>query len=191
MSRTFPEHVIREVQSMDGFWTLHLPKHGETIAPLDWSLGKTESYLVPGVWEAIPGWINYRGQAVARRVYSTARPGAARLVFQGVSHTARVFLDGREIGGHHNAFTPFAIDVPELGAGEHELLVHISNEHGEISALHVQNDYYDYGGINRPVELQLLRGSCYIRHSHFTTEMRDGKWFAQVAIAVVNLGADV
>ena len=41
-----------------------------------------------------------------------------------------------------------ALDVPR---GEHTLRIEADNRFGEDSALHIPNDYYAYGGINRPV----------------------------------------
>lgn len=189
--RCISTHRVRAICSLDGPWMLHLPDAGTTIEPGDWATGRAVEYDVPGCWERLWGLENYRGQAVARRAIIVDRSGPARLVFRGVSHTARVFVDGVEVGGHHNAFTPFAIDLPQLDAGEHELLVHISNEHGEVSALHVPNDYYNYGGISRPVELQQLNSSAYIRYVHMTPRQKDGRWMAHVSAGIDNLGDTV
>lgn len=191
MSRRFEQHRRRRVESLDGPWSLHLPKQGTAIEPADWASGEARELIVPGVWETLLGLENYRGQAVARRTFTAEAAGPARLVFKGVSHTARVFVDGEPVGHHHNAFTPFAIDLPHLEAGTHELLVHITNEHGEASALHVPNDYYNYGGINRPVELHRLRSPVYVRHVHVTPRREGGRWTAEVAARVVNLGEPI
>ncbi len=195
--RVFIEHQVRTVESLEGLWDLFVPAKGSTLNPLRLAGARHFLLPVPGVWETLIGLENYRGQAVARRRFSTPSSSYARLVFRGVSHTARVYLDGCLVGQHHNAFTPFAVDLPALKAGSHELLVHISNEHGALSALHVPNDYYNYGGLNRPVELQYLRGSSYIRFVHFTPECpnpaagREARWSAGVQAEIVNLGPAV
>lgn len=190
-SRRFEHHRVRRVVSLDGCWRLRVPRDGATIEPLDEASGEERDFFVPGVWETLLGMENYRGQAVARRTFEVAEAGAARLVFKGVSHTARVFVDGVEVGGHHNAFTAFAVDLPRLEAGEHELRVHITNEHGDASALHVPNDYYNYGGINRPVELQRLNGSAYLGRVHVTPRREADRWVAGVEAEVVNLGGPI
>ena len=51
----------------------------------------------------MPEFVNYRGPAVARRTFTLAEAGRARMVFNGASHTVRIFVDGREIGAHRNA----------------------------------------------------------------------------------------
>ncbi len=189
--RLFDQHAIRTVVPLDGDWTLHVPGEGTKIAAGEWAAGREFAYSVPGVWEGIDELVNYRGEAVARREVELAAAGRARLVFRGVSHTARVFVDGREIGGHHNAYTPFALDAGVLGAGTHEVLVHVSNEHGELSALHIPNDYYNYGGLSRPVELQVLAGDCAIRYVHVTPTGGPGAWAGRIDAVVTNHGGAV
>ncbi len=189
-ARLFDAHVVRPTQSLDGFWTLHVPGEGRQIEPANWRVGEAHDYLVPSVWETIPGLETYRGQAVARRVFRTDREGPVRLVFRGVSHTARVWIDGREIGGHHNAYTPFALHAGIIPAGEHELLVHISNEHGEISALHVSNDYYNYGGVSRPAEVHCPLRPLFINRVQATPiRNADGAWGLRLHAFVENIGA--
>lgn len=198
MRRCFPLHHTRSVVSLDGRWTYLFPVEGTELSPapaLTTDLRSSlpaevmaEEVAVPGVWEMLASRRTYRGQAIARRAVTVPQTGPMRLVFEGVSHTARVFWDGEEVGFHHNAFTAFTIDLPEVAAGEHVLALHISNEHGEISALHIPNDYYNYGGISRPVEVQFPRRSLYLDRIEVTPSQTDnGKWQANVAIEVVNL----
>lgn len=187
--RLFDQHLVRRILPLDGTWSLHFPRQGTTIAPADWASGEALGMEVPGVWETTLHRVNYRGQAVARRMVEVAEAGPARLRFAGVSHTARVLVDGREVGGHHDAFTAFAIDLPWLTAGRHEVLVHISNEHGELSGLHIPNDFYDYGGISRPVELQLLAQPLHLVAVRATPVRSDAGWTARCAVELGNCGA--
>ncbi len=165
--RLFPTHALRPYTSFCEGWTFYFPVNGTQIEPQDWKDGKATEVPVPGVWEMLDALKSYRGQAIARKIFTSAEAGPALLKFGGVSHTCRIFLNGEEVGDHHNAFTPFTVALPDLPAGEHELLVHVSNEHGELSALHIPNDYYNYGGISRPVELHQLKGRIYLEHLHF------------------------
>lgn len=186
-ARLFLQHLVREAQSLDGAWGFQFPVEGTTIEP-DAGAGQMVELEVPGVWEQHPHWRSYRGQAVATRRFEAPRTGVALLVFKGVSHTARVFVDGREVGGHHNAFTPFDCVVEELPAGEHELCVHVSNEHGALSSLHIPNDYYNYGGISRPVEVQFLQQHCWIDRVRATPRWDGAVWSLDCAVDLRNVG---
>ncbi|MDP6631822.1 MAG: glycoside hydrolase family 2 TIM barrel-domain containing protein [Kiritimatiellia bacterium] len=187
MTRLFEQHRVRHCISLNGEWEYAFPASGTHIAADQWGAGDIERVPVPGVWEMLPSRVNYRGQALARTTFVASQSGPARLVFKGVSHTVTVCLDGVEVGHHHNAFTPFAIEIPELSEGTHELLLCISNEHGDVSALHVPNDYYNYGGVSRPVEIQFLKRPLFIRHVHVTTTETEGQWQAELVAVVRNL----
>jgi len=171
MIHLYPQHRVRPVESLDGVWTYLFPVAGNRLAP-DSPVGgsgvETLRLAVPGCWETNPARSNYRGEAVAVRTVELAGAGPVRLVFAGVSHTCRVFWDGTEIAGHHNAYTGFDAVVPEAGAGVHELRVHVTNEHGELSALHIPNDYYNYGGISRPAEIQRPPAGVFVEWLHLT-----------------------
>ncbi|OGV65551.1 MAG: hypothetical protein A2498_08515 [Lentisphaerae bacterium RIFOXYC12_FULL_60_16] len=186
MSRLFHQHDIRTTISLDGPWDYYFPKTGTTIEPTAWRQGMLERMEVPGVWEMLDSHKTYRGQAVARRNITMPQEGRLILVFQGVSHTARVFLDGRELGGHHNAYTAFELDAGPVQAGSHEVLVHISNEHGALSALHFPNDYYNYGGISRPVEMQIFPNPIRIRQVHAQTVPEGSRWKVVCQAAIIN-----
>lgn len=191
MSRLFVEHHVRKVLPLDGVWDIYFPKEGNKIFIDDIESCEIRSLVVPGVWETLIGRENYRGQALAVKDFEVNSDCAARLVFKGVSHTAELFLDGKKLGDHHNAYTPFVFDIPRISRGKHRIAVIISNEHGELSALHIPNDYYNYGGISRPVELQILKGNAYIRFNHFTPcRTPENSWRAKFAVRVVNLGED-
>lgn len=132
MIRMFRTHHIRRQRELSGLWryrALEGPKAGETV-----------STMVPGCWESMPGYETYRGEAE----YETTlwAGGNIRLDFQGVSHTASVYLDGKLLGRHYNAYTPFSLLATEMPAGLHTLVVRVSNAFGPKSALHVPNDYY-------------------------------------------------
>jgi len=87
-----------------------------------------------------------------------------------VSHTADVLWDGLRVAHHYNAFTGFDALLENVEAGEHLLEVRVDNRHGEHSTLHIPNDYYDYGGISRPVELHELGRACVERIAFHAVE---------------------
>lgn len=106
--------------------------------------------------------------------------------FKGVSHTATVFLDGKEVARHYNAYTGFECIVKDLVFGEHVLTVRADNRFSEDSALHIPNDYMSYGGVSRPVLMEKIDG-LYIRFVHVTPFLENGSWRAKVEVCLKNV----
>lgn len=179
MIRTFCTHEIRKVRELSGSLWEFSPCTGNLA-------GRKYRTAVPGCWESMPDFSSYRGVGVFSREIETE--GAFRLVFKGVSHTARVCLDGREIGSHYNAYTPFAVAVTDVMAGRHLLEVYADNTFGEASALHIPNDYMSYGGISRGVLLEELTDT-YIEYIHAVPFMEKDGWKVLVSVKVKNWSA--
>ena len=179
MIRTFCTHEIRKVRELSGSLWEFSPCTGDLA-------GRKYRTAVPCCWESMPDFSSYRGVGVFSREIETE--GAFRLVFKGVSHTARVCLDGREIGSHYNAYTPFAVAVTDVMAGRHLLEVYADNTFGEASALHIPNDYMSYGGISRGVLLEELTDT-YIEYIHAVPFIEKDGWKALVSVKVKNWSA--
>ena len=175
MIRLFDTHHVRTVQELDGMWDFRME-----------GFDKAYQLPVPGCWEQHPDFLSHRGKGTyTKRVY-IAKTGNVRLEFKGVSHTADVYFDGEKIAHHYNAFTPFSAVVRNVQKGEHEIKVEVDNTFGEHSALHIPNDYYTYGGITRPVSLELVP-EMYIKNVHFTPYMKDGKWNTKIEVSICSL----
>ena len=59
----------------------------------------------------------------------------------------------------------------------------MDNEYSEASALHVENDYYTYGGIIRPLIFEQL-ADAVVNSIHFTPYKKDGKWCGKTEVAI-------
>lgn len=174
MLRMFPEHKIRSTISLDGIWS---------IRPDDQS-DRCFSGIVPGIWNAIPALAPYRGKAVYSKEISIEKAGNLMLRFGGVSHTADVYLDGQYLGHHYDAFTGFRVIAPDIASGSHTVSVHVDNSFSEESSLHIPNDYYSYGGLTRPVEVNLVP-DVYIDTMAFNPVCdEDGNWTAHVTVCL-------
>ena len=103
MLRLFRTHQVRREEELtEQLWEMRIPREdGENVCM---------QVLLPGCVQNIPGFENYRGRASFETEF-TARGGRIRIVCKGVSHTARVYVDGQEIGGHYNAYTPFSLQA--------------------------------------------------------------------------------
>lgn len=174
MERLFETNQIRKCINLEGLWTFY-PEHNP---------GDRRKVMIPSCVEFYPGYDNYRGKSIFEK--EVWLEGNTRFCFKGVSHTAEVFLDDEKIGEHYNAYTPFDIIVKDIKRGKHMLRVTADNSCHERSALHVINDYYNYGGISRPVIVEKL-GECWIKRIHVTPKKKRGVWTAVVQVWVENL----
>lgn len=181
MIRTFCTNKIRNVKELSGSLWSFSPCSGEFE-------GKKYQVAVPCCWESLPDFSAYRGVGVFSREIETE--GTFRLVFKGVSHTARVCLDGKEIANHYNAYTPFSVVVTDVAAGKHLLEVYADNTFSEASALHIPNDYMSYGGISRGVVLEELK-DAYIEYTHTVPVKEENGWKAVTSVKVKNVTAAV
>lgn len=181
MIRSFETHKIRRQQELTG-------KLWEFSACQGEFAGKTYQVAVPGCWESHPDFAAYRGEGIYRTRFFAE--GTVRLEFKGVSHTATVYLDGKQIAFHYNAYTIFDVVVKDLEAGEHVLEIKADNRFSEASALHIPNDYMSYGGISRPVVLENI-SEVYIQWVHITPYYREEKWWAKFSLKIKNIGKNV
>lgn len=174
MIRTFEMHKVRRQTELTGCLWEFEPCCGEYG-------GQKFTLATPGCWENHPLFADYRGEGIFRKCFPAT--GDIRIECKGVSHTATVYLDGREIAHHYNAYTPFSVVVTDLQPGEHMLEIKADNRFHEESALHVPNDYMSYGGVSRPVVVEKLN-EIYFEHVHVKTYMKDKKWYARISTAI-------
>lgn len=174
MIRTFCTNEIRKTMELNGQLWRFSPCSGEHA-------GKVYPVVVPCCWENFPDFPAYRGIGIFEREFQAS--GTVRLVFQGVSHTARVCVDGVEVATHYNAYTPFAVVVKDLEPGTHKLEVYVDNSFSEASALHIPNDYMTYGGITRSVWLEELK-DAYVEYVHAIPKKEEDGWKVRTAVKI-------
>lgn len=177
--RLFPVHEIRKNIPLNPLWTLTVPGH----SPLP--------YPVPACIESHPAFSSYRGRACYETGFHAG--GNVKLTFQGVSHTAFVYVDGKCLGSHYGAYGEFSFLLKDLVPGEHTLRVETDNSFSEASALHVENDYYSYGGITRPVILEQVNRVMidYIHVTPYLVSVEGTKqWHARVQVSLTSLSAE-
>lgn len=179
MERLFRTHYIRKQECLDGTWEF------QTVEEYELPKEYTDRMAVPACWEMSMMYCKYTGCAAYRRSIYIERNSNIRLVFKGVSHTCKVYLDGEELGGHYSAFSAFSVIARNVSAGEHVLEVLVDNRYSEQSRLHIVNDYFTYGGITRPVFLEYVE-DCYVERTEFESYYEGEKWHANVRAFVNN-----
>ena len=177
MIRTFQTNRIRKTQELSGILWDFSPCAGA-------HKGEVYRAAVPCCWESIPDFSSYRGKGLFSRTIEGE--GNLRLVFKGVSHTAEVCLDGKTVGEHYNAYTPFSIVLKGVEEGSHLLEIYADNSFSEKSALHVPNDYMSYGGITRGVALEQLE-DAFIESIHAIPKREEKGWSTTVSVKIKSL----
>lgn len=171
MIRLFETHHVREIEELSGrLWDFTPMEEGYEE--------QVQKVMVPGCFENLPGFGNYRGYASYETVFEAE--GTIRLEFKGVSHFAKVYVDGELAAEHYGSYTPFSVCLKQLKKGIHQLKVEADNAFREEYALDMPNDYMSYGGISRGVVLERLR-AAYIRYVHFTPlYQKNGEWVCEI-----------
>lgn len=173
MYRLFKTHKVRKIEAAPQFWDFKTAD------------GSYDGKItVPACWETIPSLAAYKGKATYTRKMKLG--GNVRLAFKGVSHTADVYCDGKHVGHHYNAYTPFNVDLGRLEYGEHEIKVEVDNAYYPESTLHKPNDYYTYGGIIRPLIIENL-GKAAVEYIHFTPKLTDNGWKADISVKILGV----
>lgn len=177
MIRTFDTHKVRKQRELTGRLWQFTPCQGEYA-------GRQYQVATPSCFESYPDFGGYRGEGIYKTTFQGG--GNLRFAFKGVSHTATVWLDGREIAKHYNAYTIFDVVLTKIPDGEHTLEIKADNRFSEESALHIPNDYMSYGGITRPVVLEQI-ADIYLKQVHVTPFFSNGVWGAEVEAVVSNV----
>jgi beta-galactosidase len=129
-----------------------------------------EEVEVPHTWQVSEKTADYMGRAWYRREFDAPRSWAgrvARLEFEAVFHTTRVWLNGRPAGEHiGKGYTAFTVDItPFLEPGKRNTVAVLVDNSFSPSMLPRDNSY-DWapdGGITRPVSL-LLTPRVYLEN---------------------------
>lgn len=147
-------------------WNSTVPADTETVTvPHTWNVGRLHDYL--GV-----GWYfrRFDKQPLA--------PGAhVELHFGATFYSARVWLNGVELGGHEGGFTAYSFDITSSLRDTNVLAVRIDNRPGIATipgiaargAPDARYDWWTYGGMVRDVWLT-TSGSAWVVRQDIRTE---------------------
>lgn len=142
--------------SLDGVWEFDF-RRGGTLAEARADFAATDRMTVPGCFDVMPRHYNQRGLAHYRREFLLDRPcRQARLRVKGFGLAARFFVDGRDAGESHLAFSTVEVPLGPLAAGRHVVVVALDNRiTGAPDALFQPHyDFYGSGGLYHGVDLE-------------------------------------
>ncbi|UJF34413.1 glycoside hydrolase family 2 protein [Paenibacillus hexagrammi] len=158
MIRTFDEHVLRSTQLLNKLWDFKLDPldHGVQERWFESFPSEYDQMPVPACWNNELGKFEYEGAAWYRTYVRCENKEHLRLIFHAVLGFADVYWDGILLGRHFGGYTPFEFKLLDQNAGLHELILRTDSTLDQTTIPIDPVDWFHYGGIIRPVEVQRL-----------------------------------
>ena len=130
---------------------------------VEYDFDRAASLQVPGDWNTQdPKLYYYEGSVWYRRKFDAPpRKSSDRvfLEFGAVNYRADVYLNGKKLGVHEGGFTPFRFEVTDqLKPRGNSLVLKVDNKRRADGVPTLNTDWWNYGGITRPVELVVVPG---------------------------------
>jgi beta-glucuronidase len=112
---------------------------------------------VPGDWNTQrESLLFYEGSLWYERSFDYAKKPKTRLFlhFGACNYLADVYLNGEELGEHEGGFTPFDFEITDrIKERDNFLVVRVNNNRAKDQVPTNNSDWWNYGGITRPVTL--------------------------------------
>jgi beta-glucuronidase len=112
---------------------------------------------VPGDWNTQrESLLFYEGSVWYKRSFDYAKSPRKRvfLHFGAVNYLASVYLNGEELGQHEGGFTPFDFEITDrLRPADNFVVLRVNDTRAKEDVPTVNTDWWNYGGITRPVTL--------------------------------------
>ena len=174
-----PDLVERGLRNQRPRYSIPRDDRQQLDGPLveyDWEVAPT--LAVPGDWNSQDStFLWYEGLAWYRRrlpALPPAPPGERHfLYFEGANYLTHVYLDGEKLAVHEGGFTPFAVEVTGRAREGSSLVVGVSNRRRAGTVPGSDADWWNYGGLTRPVWLVRVPAT-YVRDLRLALVERDG-----------------
>jgi len=143
------------LRNNNAFYKNHKPESPSELVEYDFD---TSSQLnVPGDWNTQrESLLFYEGSVWYKRSFDYSKSPKSRIFlhFGACNYLAVVYLNGEELGRHEGGFTPFNFEITDLVQPKSNfLVVRINNARRTDQVPTVNTDWWNYGGITRPVTL--------------------------------------
>lgn len=141
----------------------------------DFNIYDGYSMDVPSSWgEEMPEFRHFEGWLWFARTFNRDEideDDRTFLRFGAVNYKAEVWLNGERLGDHEGGYTPFSFEITDqLQDGENALVVRVDNKRYEDGIPNESTDWFNFGGINRSVELVSVPES-YVRNFKVDTTL--------------------
>jgi beta-glucuronidase len=124
---------------------------------VEYDFDHSDQLNVPGDWNTQrESLLFYEGSVWYKRAFSYT-PAAGNRVFVhfgAANYLTHVYLNGEPLGKHEGGFTPFDFEITErLRPSGNSLIARVDNTRRPEQVPTVNTDWWNYGGITRPVTL--------------------------------------
>lgn len=149
------DYRAQPLKNNQAFYKNHKPQSESELVEYDFD---TSGQLhVPGDWNTQrESLLFYEGSVWYKRSFDYTKSPKNRLFlhFGACNYLAAVYLNGEELGEHEGGFTPFDFEITDrVRAKSNFLVLRINNTRGKEQVPTVNTDWWNYGGITRPVTL--------------------------------------
>ena len=149
------DYRAQPLKGNGAFYKNYKPKSKSDLVEYDFD---TSGQLnVPGDWNTQrDSLLFYEGSMWYKRSFNYTKAPQKRVFvhFGAANYRAYVYLNGEKLGEHIGGFTPFDFEITDrLRAEGNFLVVRVNNTRGKDEVPTVNTDWWNYGGITRPVTL--------------------------------------
>ena len=149
------DYRAQPLKNNNAFFKNYKPQSESELVEYDFD---TSGQLqVPGDWNTQrDSLLFYEGSVWYKRTFDYAQSPKNRLFvhFGACNYFAAVYLNGEELGEHEGGFTPFDFEITDrVRAHDNFLVLRVNNARGKDQVPTVNTDWWNYGGITRPVTL--------------------------------------
>src|SRR5258708_1823360 len=149
------DYRAQPLKNNQGFYKNYKPQSESELVEYDFD-GSGQLH-VPGDWNTQrESLLFYEGSVWYKRSFDYAKSPKNRLFlhFGACNYLAAVYLNGEELGEHEGGFTPFDFEITNrVRAHGNFLVLRINDSRGKDQVPTINTDWWNYGGITRPVTL--------------------------------------
>jgi len=149
------DYRAHPLKNNSAFYKNHKPQSPSELVEYDFDTSGMLS--VPGDWNTQrDSLLFYEGAIWYRQLFDYSLSAGRRLFlhFGAANYLASVYLNGEELGRHEGGFTPFDFEITgRVKPTGNVLVVLVDNRRGKDKVPTDNTDWWNYGGITRPVTL--------------------------------------
>src|SRR5580704_190565 len=151
----FLDYRAQPLKNNNAFFKNYKPKSKSELVEYDFDTAGRLN--VPADWNTQrESLLYYEGTVWYKRSFDFAKSTKKRLFvhFGAANYQASVYLNGEELGQHEGGFTPFDFEITDrIRAQDNFLILRVNDTRAKEQVPTVNTDWWNYGGITRPVAL--------------------------------------